>query len=473
MYSQKEQKKNNRDPYQDQSACRIRLWLAGMLGILLSLLLWAQPVYAADGTLTIAVTASDVTVGNEVKVILAAQGPGNAEAVADMEFTYNSDVFSFVSCNASGYGGGEGGKVTFRGSSVTVTLKAKSAGSCSLKVTGTKGAVRQSGESLANMVAAGATIRAGAASESEPVKSGDNSLARLSLSQGELSPAFAYGTTSYTAEVPYETTSVTVSAEASHAKAQIVSIEGDQNLEVGENTIRITVRAENEAVAVYTIKVTRKEQTAAPSGDQQPGDQQTPGDQQPGDQQEPGGQQPGNQQEPGGQQSQAPSEEQAAVIAEYERQLESFREEYDELEEKYREEKSFHRKVMAVLIFVIVLLVIACVNIAVFMRGRRTGKAGEARDTGTARETKREKKARETGREKKARETRREKKAGETGDTGKAKKARKARRAKEEWLDEDEEDDMGSAIFSSNAIPAPRKEDPEVKSVDFINLDDL
>lgn len=416
MCSQKEQKKQYTDHYQDQGAGRRKLWMVGMLGILLSLLLWAQPVYAADGTLTIAVTASDVTVGEEVKVILAAQGPGNAQAVADMEFTYNSDVFSFVSCNASGYGGGEGGKVTFRGSSVTVTLKAKAAGSCGLKVTGTKGAIRESGEGLANMVAAGATIQAGAAAEPEPAKSGDNSLARLSLSEGELSPAFAYGTTSYTAEVPYETTSVVVNAVASHGKAQIVSIEGDQNLKVGENTIRITVRAENEAVAVYTIKVTRKEQPEAPVEPQEPGSDPGNG---PEGQPEPGDQQPGDQQT-GVQQPQAPTEDQAAVIEEYERRLESIQKEYDELKETYRAEKSFHRKVMAVLIFVIVLLVIVCVNIAVFMRGRRARKARE-----------------------------------------------------EEWLDEDEEDDMESAIFSSNAIPAPRKEDPEAKSVDFINLDDL
>lgn len=417
MCSQKEQKKQYTDHYQDQGAGRRKLWMVGMLGILLSLLLWAQPVYAADGTLTIAVTASDVTVGEEVKVILAAQGPGNVQAVADMEFTYNSDVFSFVSCNASGYGGGEGGKVTFRGSSVTVTLKAKAAGSCGLKVTGTKGAIRESGEGLANMVAAGATIRAGAAAEPEPAKSGDNSLARLSLSEGELSPAFAYGTTSYTAEVPYETTSVVVNAVASHGKAQIVSIEGDQDLKVGENTIRITVRAENEAVAVYTIKVTRKEQPEAPVEPQEPGSDSGNG---PEGQPEPGVQQPGDQQTGGVQKPQAPTEDQAGVIEEYERRLESIQKEYDELKETYRAEKSFHRKVMAVLIFVIVLLVIVCVNIAVFMRGRRARKARE-----------------------------------------------------EEWLDEDEEDDMESAIFSSNAIPAPRKEDPEAKSVDFINLDDL
>lgn len=416
MCSQKEQKKQYTDHYRDQGAGRRKLWMVGMLGILLSLLLWAQPVYAADGTLTIAVTASDVTVGEEVKVILAAQGPGNVQAVADMEFTYNSDVFSFVSCNASGYGGGEGGKVTFRGSSVTVTLKAKAAGSCGLKVTGTKGAIRESGEGLANMVAAGATIRAGAAAEPEPAKSGDNSLARLSLSEGELSPAFAYGTTSYTAEVPYETTSVVVNAVASHGKAQIVSIEGDQDLKVGENTIRITVRAENEAVAVYTIKVTRKEQPEAPVEPQEPGSDPGNG---PEGQPEPGDQQPGDQQT-GVQQPQAPTEDQAGVIEEYERRLEGVQKEYDELKETYQAEKSFHRKVMAVLIFVIVLLVIVCVNIAVFMRGRRARKARE-----------------------------------------------------EEWLDEDEEDDMESAIFSSNAIPAPRKEDPEAKSVDFINLDDL
>lgn len=415
-------KKQNIDKYRNGGAGRFRLWLIGMLGILLSLA-WAQPVHAADGTLSIAVTASEVKAGEEVKVVLAATGPGGEQAVADMEFTYNSEIFSFVSCNAQGYGGGDGGKVTFRGSSVAVTLKAKAAGSCKLKVTGTKGAIRESGQELANMVAAGATINGVAAeSEPEPTKSGDNSLAQLSLSEGELSPAFAYGTTSYTATVPNGTTSVEVHAVPSNGKAQVVSTEGNTDLKVGENTIRITVKAENGALAVYTIKVTREDQTAQT----QPLEPQTPGDQQPGEQQ-PGSETPGDQtpgeQQPGLLEPQTPEasgEDQAAEIESYERRLEALGKQYDQLEEKYQAEKSFHRKIMAVLIFVIVLLVIVCVNIAIFKGRKRSGK-----------------------------------------------------KRKEEWLDEDEEDDMGSAIFSSDAIPAPRKEDSEEKSMDFINLDDL
>lgn len=416
-------KKQNIDKYRNGGAGRFRLWLIGMLGILLSLA-WAQPVHAADGTLSIAVTASEVKAGEEVKVVLAATGPGGEQAVADMEFTYNSEIFSFVSCNAQGYGGGDGGKVTFRGGSVAVILKAKAAGSCKLKVTGTKGAIRESGQELANMVAAGATINGVAAeSEPEPTKSGDNSLAQLSLSEGELSPAFAYGTTSYTATVPNGTTSVEVHAVPSNGKAQVVSTEGNTDLKVGENTIRITVKAENGALAVYTIKVTREDQTAQT----QPLEPQAPGDQEPGSQ-EPNAQTPGDQQT-GIQEPQTPGEDQAAEIESYERRLESLGQQYDQLEEKYRAEKSFHRKVMAVLIFVIVLLVIVCVNIAIFMRRERPKK------------------------------------------NKKSKKNKKNR--DEEWLDGDEEDDMESAIFSSNAIPAPRKEESEAKSVDFINLDDL
>ena len=98
-------------------------------------------------------------------------------------------------------------------------------------------------------------------------KSGDNSLSSLSLSQGTISPSFKYSVTSYTATVPYDVEDITVTAKTSHSGATIESIEGNKNLKVGENTIRVVVRAENEAEAVYTIKVTRQESEEDPEAE--------------------------------------------------------------------------------------------------------------------------------------------------------------------------------------------------------------
>ena len=87
--------------------------------------------------------------------------------------------------------------------------------------------------------------------------SADNSLSTLTLSEGTLSPSFAYNVVNYTASVSADTANITVDAKASNQKASIQSGVGSYDLKEGENTIRIVVAAENGNLATYTIKVTR------------------------------------------------------------------------------------------------------------------------------------------------------------------------------------------------------------------------
>jgi hypothetical protein len=102
----------------------------------------------------------------------------------------------------------------------------------------------------------------------QPVLSKDNSLTSLKLSSGELSPAFQSQTVKYTATVSYDVTSVEVDAVLSNNKATIDSITGNTDLQVGENTIKITVTSEAGTTAVYTIVVTRSEEGAAQTDEQ-------------------------------------------------------------------------------------------------------------------------------------------------------------------------------------------------------------
>ena len=88
-------------------------------------------------------------------------------------------------------------------------------------------------------------------------KSGDNSLASLSISPGTLSPAFQYSTTSYTATVGDDVTSITVDAKPSNSKATVDSVTGHTDLKPGQNTVTIVVKAENGSTATYKIVVTR------------------------------------------------------------------------------------------------------------------------------------------------------------------------------------------------------------------------
>lgn len=76
-------------------------------------------------------------------------------------------------------------------------------------------------------------------------------LASLSVSSGELSPAFAAGTTNYTVELTNDIKELTVEATAADAAAS-VSGTGKKELKEGENKIEVTVTSKEQS-KVYTI----------------------------------------------------------------------------------------------------------------------------------------------------------------------------------------------------------------------------
>ncbi|MCX7571876.1 cadherin-like beta sandwich domain-containing protein [Tumebacillus sp. DT12] len=96
--------------------------------------------------------------------------------------------------------------------------------------------------------------------------SGNNNLSNLTLSTGSLTPGFASGTTSYTQNVPYAVTSVNVTPTVADTTATVTvngaavdsgSAATVSPLDQGENTITVTVKAQNNATKTYTVKVTR------------------------------------------------------------------------------------------------------------------------------------------------------------------------------------------------------------------------
>ncbi len=97
--------------------------------------------------------------------------------------------------------------------------------------------------------------------------SADSGLGSLSLSAGTLSPAFDAGTTAYAATVDNSVTTVAVTAEAASAYGTVtVTPDGSDDpgtgetevtLAVGENTITVTVTAEDGTRTTYSLTVTR------------------------------------------------------------------------------------------------------------------------------------------------------------------------------------------------------------------------
>ena len=85
--------------------------------------------------------------------------------------------------------------------------------------------------------------------------SSDNYLSSLEISPGSLSPAFSVGRTSYSVSVADDVTKLIVSADTRDGNANVRI--SDTSLSVGQNTIYITVTAENGDERTYTLNVTR------------------------------------------------------------------------------------------------------------------------------------------------------------------------------------------------------------------------
>lgn len=93
----------------------------------------------------------------------------------------------------------------------------------------------------------------------KPTSSGDNNnyLKSLSVSGTSISPKFDKFTSSYTATVKAEVSSVTVNANPLGKSAK-VSGNGKVSLKTGENTVKVTCTAASGVKRTYTIKITRK-----------------------------------------------------------------------------------------------------------------------------------------------------------------------------------------------------------------------
>lgn len=269
----------------------------------------ATTVSAATGKTTLAVSAGTLNIGDTVSITAKAMAESGGSAYATMTLSYDASILEFVSCSAT-YGGGNG-SVSVSIDSFTVTLKAIGAGTSGIYLTATDGVEFSTGEELTSMSGSSTNItvnnaaggNTGGSTEGNtggetggntggntgentggetggetggnnggntegdtgstptPVLSADNSLKSLTLSAGTLSPAFQYNIVNYTATVGYDVTNIAVSAVASNAKATVESVTGNSNLKVGENVIKIVVKAENGTTATYAIKVIRLDES--------------------------------------------------------------------------------------------------------------------------------------------------------------------------------------------------------------------
>lgn len=215
-------------------------------------------------------------------------------------------------------------------------------------------------EPAADIKAAGIQVAA-----AQTTLSADNSLEVLSLSAGTLSPDFTGKTVQYTATVPNDVTSVTVTATPVNEFATVQSITGNDNLQVGTNTIKVVVKAQNGALAQYTITLTREDGQTADGTVDQPADG-TDGQttDQPAD---------GTDGQAADQNAEFETEEAEDVS-----NMEYLQQEYNDLSEQYAKEKSFSRNMMGIMAFVIAVLVVIIINL--LLRGRKSDDWDEEED---------------------------------------------------------------------------------------------
>ncbi|RHN08507.1 hypothetical protein DWZ31_09360 [Roseburia intestinalis] len=239
-------------------------------------------------------------------------------------------------------------------------------------------------EPAADIKAAGIQVAA-----AQTTLSADNSLEVLSLSAGKLSPDFTGKTVQYTATVPNDVTSVTVTATPVNEFATVQSITGNDNLQVGTNTIKVVVKAQNGALAQYTITLTREDgQTADGTVDQpadgtdgQTTDQPADGtDSQTTDQPADGTDGQTTDQPADGTDGQAADQNAEFETEEAEdvSNMEYLQQEYNDLSEQYAKEKSFSRNMMGIMAFVIAVLVVIIINL--LLRGRKSDDWDEEED---------------------------------------------------------------------------------------------
>lgn len=155
-------------------------------------------------------------------------------------------------------------KVTINGGS---SLKAGAVTNVTIKVTA------ENGSTKTYIV----KVTRGKDPNAQAEKNTNNNLASLNLGEDiTLSPKFDKKTTSYTAEVPYSIKSLNIEAIAEDEAFAKVDISGADNLQVGENEIKIVVTAEDGTPKEYIVKVTRLEGTPEEIENENPSDNKEP-----------------------------------------------------------------------------------------------------------------------------------------------------------------------------------------------------
>lgn len=230
------------------------------IAFLMTISLLQLPVYAAG--FSVSKSASSVAPGGTFTVSVSVSGEGrfnfsasNGTVSSSSQWIAGSGSVSVkagssgtvtVSVTASDVSANDGETVISGTHSVSVAINAPTSGGNT-----TNSNNSNSGSTTNNT---DTTTRQTEEKKEETKKSNVNTLASLTVSAGELSPAFDGNNTNYEVNVDAKVTSITIDAKATDAKAS-VSGTGEHALQVGANTLQVVCKAENGSTKTYTITV--------------------------------------------------------------------------------------------------------------------------------------------------------------------------------------------------------------------------
>ena len=220
----------------------------------------------AGASVSIGLSSSNVSIGDSVTATVSVDG--SDISAYTIYVSYDSSILEYNSSSGSATSNGGGGTVTMTGtgsSSISISFTAIANGSAYISTSGSE--CYDIDLNMIDISHAGVTVNVATSgssgstsgnkktsSQTNDGKSDDCDLASLQISPGELTPAFDPATTSYYVKVEKDVTSMVVSASPANSKAT-TDVAGAGLIEPGDNTVTITVTAENGAVKVYTLNV--------------------------------------------------------------------------------------------------------------------------------------------------------------------------------------------------------------------------
>lgn len=251
-----------------------------LLAVLMCVVSVQEPTYADSASVTIAVSNSNLKIGDTISVTVTISTDVPIGSYF-LTVTYDPAVLEYT----GGSGNGSGGTVSISDSAtssnqnrLSATLNFRAVGNGSTVISTANGEVYDFGDAAGNekllpISHAGATVTVsapqapsggggnggnngnnGGNGEAPLTGSDDNYLKSLEISPGTLNPAFQSGTTSYTVELPEDTTSIVVSAVPRDSKAK-VAVSHNNDLEPGANKTYIVVTAENGTQRTYVLNI--------------------------------------------------------------------------------------------------------------------------------------------------------------------------------------------------------------------------